>query len=60
MSPEQLTADLKTRVSPSVKQDFQRLAESRHLDVADLVREALLDYLARHGQPVAEKAEVAA
>lgn len=60
MSTERLNADVRTRVSPTVKAEFERIAEDRHLDVADIVREALREYLARHPHPQNEKAEVGA
>ena len=46
--PESLDADVKTRVEPSVKAAIELLAEKRHLKAADVVREALREYIAKH------------
>lgn len=44
---EKLDAQIKARVSASVKGQFEALAAERHLDTADVLREALRDYLRR-------------
>lgn len=55
MSNELLTAEIKTRVQPTVKRAFEQLAEERHLDTADIVREALREFLSRQSsQPKSE------
>jgi len=48
MSTEKLDADIKTRVEPRVKRAFEQLARDRHLDVADVAREAFREYLEKH------------
>lgn len=48
MSAEKLDDSLKTRVSQPVKRAFETLAKARHLDVADLSREAFREYLEKH------------
>jgi hypothetical protein len=65
MSTERLEADIKTRVAPGVKRAFEELARTRHLDVADIAREAFREYLEKHpaGQidlPLTPKKAVAA
>ena len=42
-----LTAEIKTRVQPSIKKAFEQLAQDRHLDTADIVREALREFLSK-------------
>jgi hypothetical protein len=59
MSTERFDAEIKTRVENPVKKQFQRLAKERHLDTADIVREALREYLAKQPATV-EKEGVAA
>lgn len=54
MSAEKLTADIKTRVPTGVKLAFEQIAEGRHLDVADIAREAFREYLAKHADEVAK------
>jgi hypothetical protein len=58
MSNELLTAEIKTRVQPQVKEAFEAIARDRHLDVSDIVREAFREFLAKHPKPQPE--EVAA
>lgn len=48
MSKERLEAEIKTRVARGVKARFEALAAERHLDMADVVREALREFLARN------------
>jgi len=50
MKHEALTDQIKTRVQPSVKKAFQSIAVRRHLDVSDIVREALREYLSKDTQ----------
>lgn len=47
MARETFEAEIKTRVPANVKQAFQVIADSRHLDMADIVREAFREYLAK-------------
>jgi len=61
MSTEKLEADIKTRVQPSMKRQLESIAASRHLDVADIVREALREFVAKqpetlNPQPVEQAA----
>lgn len=56
---------LGVRVPMEIKQALNEEARRRHLDAADVVREALREYVARHPlnrpcEALAEKAEVAA
>ena len=44
---EKLDASIKTRVAPSTKEALERIAASRHLDVSDIVREAVRDLVAK-------------
>jgi len=66
MSTEPLAAELKTRLQPSMKRALELIADRRHLDTADIVREALRLYLEQQAVIVptlpcpAEKAEVVA
>jgi hypothetical protein len=48
MSTERLEAEIKTRVPPAVKRAFEELARNRHLDVADVAREAFREFLAKN------------
>ena len=59
MSNEILNAEIKTRVAPSVKSAFEKIAQERHLDTSDIVREALREFLAKHTVPIKPE-EVAA
>lgn len=45
MVTEKLDNQIKVRVPAEVKKAFEQLASMRHLDVADVVREALRDFL---------------
>lgn len=62
MSTEKLEASVKTRVTPSMKAELESIAAHRHLDVADIVREAVREYVAKPGvlspveQPQTERA----
>lgn len=47
MSTERLEAEIKTRVQPDIKKAFEDIADARHLNTADIVREALREYLAK-------------
>lgn len=51
MATETLDAHLKTRVPAAVKAAFEKIAEDRHLDVSDIAREALREYLEKKGMP---------
>lgn len=53
MSNKQLTENLKVRVPPSMKADLERRAGARLLRPADLVREALQNYLENTPTPSA-------
>lgn len=44
---EALTETIKTRVPPWVKRGFKKIARDRHLNPADIQREAFRDYLKR-------------
>lgn len=39
---EALTENIKTRVPPSIKRGFKRIAKARHLKVSDIHRDAVL------------------
>lgn len=56
---ERLNAEIKTRVPGRVRRQLQQLANDRHLDLSDLAREALREYIASRTVS-AEKKEVAA
>jgi len=63
MSTEPLSANIKTRVPSEVRQAFEKIARDRHLDVADIAREAFREYLAKNQVPSQrqlEEKEVAA
>lgn len=71
MGTERLDAEIKTRVPSAVKARFENIAADRHLDVADIAREAFREFLARqipptlpgsatNGVPQSEPAENAA
>jgi len=47
MGTELFDAEIKTRVSESVKRTLEGLAADRQLDTSDIVREALREYLNR-------------
>jgi len=47
MRTERLDAAIKTRVPRRDRESIQRIAEARHLDMADIVRQAIREYLAR-------------
>lgn len=49
--------EIKTRVPEAVKRRLEAEAQSRELDLSDIVREALREYLARQRLPVASTAE---
>lgn len=51
MSTQKLEAEIKTRVPKPVKRAFEQLAKERHLDVADIAREAYREYLEKHSVP---------
>jgi hypothetical protein len=53
MSNEKLDADIKTRVPQYIKDACQEAADERHLDLSDIVREALREFVAkrRAGKP---------
>lgn len=48
MSTGRYKAAMKTRVETHVKRAFQQLAKQRDLEVADIVREAFREYLAKN------------
>jgi hypothetical protein len=47
MSTERLNEAIKTRVPRASKRALEQIARERHLDVADIVREALREHLDR-------------
>ena len=47
MGTECYDAEIKTRVTARQKKQFERLAAERHLDVSDIVREAMREYLGK-------------
>lgn len=47
MAVERFDASVKTRVPSELKQGLKAIAQRRHLDVADIVREALRELVAR-------------
>lgn len=51
MATEPLTAQVKTRIPAAIKSAFEQIAEKRELKAADIYREALREYLERHGMP---------
>lgn len=54
MNPEgQFTEDIRVRVPKAIRDAFQRLQKKHYKKEAELVREALIDYLAKHGEPIA-------
>ena len=58
MGTEIYDAEIKTRVTARQKNQFQRLANDRHLDVSDIVREALRNYLATNPPTVKARKEL--
>lgn len=48
MGNERLDAEIKTRVPEGIKSELETIATDRHLDTADIVREALRDFLAKN------------
>lgn len=64
MSRERLSSKVQTRVSDDSKSKLEQIANGRHLDTADVVREAIREYIERHpvDQPLLPhlKEEVAA
>ena len=46
MSHESLTDEIKARVPATMKERIDEIALMRHLKAADIIREALRDYLA--------------
>lgn len=44
---EVLDAELKTRVPKALRVAFERIAESRHLKVADVLREACREFVSK-------------
>jgi len=42
------SAGIALRVTQEMKDDVDRLAEAKKVGIADVVREAILDYLVRH------------
>lgn len=48
MSTETLDAQIKTRLPKAVKEAFEQIARDRHLDAADIYRQALREYLQRN------------
>lgn len=50
MSNEKLEASIKTRVSPTTKEALEKIAAARHLDVSDIVREAVREYVGKTEQ----------
>jgi predicted transcriptional regulator len=56
MSTEKLTAEIKTRVPKEVKKAFEKIAADRHLDVADIAREAYREYLKKQEEQQAHAA----
>lgn len=47
MARETFDAEIKTRVPSTVKDHLQAIADDRHLDMADIAREAFREYIAR-------------
>lgn len=47
MSTEKLEASIKTRVATTTKEALEKIAATRHLDVSDIVREAVREYVAK-------------
>lgn len=48
MATNTLDATVKARVSGETKRKIENIAASRELEAADIVREALREYLLRH------------
>lgn len=48
MRTELLNEQIKTRVPEQVKRDLEAIAKSRHLELSDIVREALRLYVAKN------------
>ena len=44
---ESLNEEIKARVPESIKFEILKIADRRHLDMSDVVREALRDYVAK-------------
>ena len=59
MGTEIYNAEIKTRVTARQKNQFVRLANDRHLDVSDIVREALREYIAKQPEPNGKELVVA-
>lgn len=51
MGSDSLTEELKARVPESLKVAVEELAKKRHLKPADIVREALREFIADGDQP---------
>jgi hypothetical protein len=51
MAKRNLISEMKTRVEPEIRSAFEREAELRRLDLSDLIREALGEYLKRRSRP---------
>jgi predicted transcriptional regulator len=47
MIDEKLTADIKIRAPEGLKEKCQQYASERHLELSDIVREALREYVAK-------------
>lgn len=43
--------EIKARVDGRTKEALGVLADSRHLDMSDIIREALRDFISKHQQP---------
>ena len=51
-SKRRLTVQMNLRVDPPLKEAFDRLVGIRYSNKSILMREAILDILTKHGQPV--------
>ena len=55
MEPQPLTEEIKARVPESFKTGLAAVAANRHLKPADIIREAVREYLARRKRDVKRK-----
>lgn len=60
MNPEeQFTEDIRVRVPKVIREAFKRLGKKHYKKEAELVREALIDYLAKQGESITESTSAA-
>ena len=54
MKRERRDEEVKARVTPDVKKHCEMIARSRHLDLSDILREAVREYLAKYPEQQAD------